>query len=594
MLNNVRRPALSLAILLVLCSCQTLQPPSHLPSKYVLPSQMPSGAEAVSEEFILMADNQTSNVYSMPVQGFRTLLMDQAVNVAIRPIQVDYFGPYLITDVVFPIADKRPILHLGDAANFSCTGEFLKFLGVMGRHKGQWFMTPGNHDVAFLGNAIIEYRFFTDAWWEEACKCPGETCADERMPKDKFIPLYLASLALRNEEAYQEFRQSQMPLLVGETDIQQAAAIIGNSYSAGEHTFPDGDPTVPLRAIKWEINNSKPWKSYIVQRIDMGCNGALKRGTDGEKQSCAQAILFDTTQYDQPLLFTAVTADVGAEQFDVVENKWLMGSSASNTLTIFMGHHPYNKLTKDAKYKLDDLRRRFNVLAYVSADTHQGQYIVHGGADDAWLELNLGSLIDWPAEIRKLRVYRVGDKTMLYAPRINISEELGKHLPAYPQVQEWEAAPYGKDAYLLHRNTKSLKAELESVPLEMRIKNALLITHRKLISLFPTEELNGYCPVDGVSSARECDAQAMEEIQRVIDHCDPEHDKNGWAQLRCKCRFLDKLEKFDQQRYVAEEQKKELMDFRLSQIYWGSKYEALGERKPGVDDSYIVVPQTVR
>ena len=149
---------------------------------------------------ILIADNQLHNLYADPVPIMRSGLADKVVEVAIRPGQLDLYGPEALALVVENEDSKQSIIHLGDACDFSCKGEFIRFLSIMRLAKQGWMMTPGNHDGYFWGN---EQRASDDPLWIAACKNAGAP-----LTKDLLIRFYLVALMVQDRIGCQGLARS--------------------------------------------------------------------------------------------------------------------------------------------------------------------------------------------------------------------------------------------------------------------------------------------------------------------------------------------------------------------------------------------------
>ncbi|MCP3140521.1 metallophosphoesterase [Pyxidicoccus sp. QH1ED-7-1] len=98
------------------------------------------------------------------------------------------------------------VLHLGDATDIACSGEFDVFVRSMQRATGNsipWLMAPGNHDSALAGN-INSYiskppeKAFSDAYgnesfsWSGACSTPDGK--SEALTKELLVQAYRQAL----------------------------------------------------------------------------------------------------------------------------------------------------------------------------------------------------------------------------------------------------------------------------------------------------------------------------------------------------------------------------------------------------------------
>ena len=127
-----RRATPSLIILLVAAIGTTgcTQRQGSLPHLWNIRAKEPDGAPAISREVVLLADNQLHNLYADEVKIYRTGLGDKISQAAIRSVQLDYFGQDFLELIVKQQGKRRPIVHLGDACDFSCSGEFVRFCNM--------------------------------------------------------------------------------------------------------------------------------------------------------------------------------------------------------------------------------------------------------------------------------------------------------------------------------------------------------------------------------------------------------------------------------------------------------------------------------
>lgn len=96
------------AIVVALAGCA--RSPS-LPSDWGMPARDVDG-ELLSQPIVLLADNQLHHLYGEPV-WIRSGLTNRVVSVAIRPVQLDVWGPDLLSWLLDRYAKKRPAVHLG-------------------------------------------------------------------------------------------------------------------------------------------------------------------------------------------------------------------------------------------------------------------------------------------------------------------------------------------------------------------------------------------------------------------------------------------------------------------------------------------------
>jgi hypothetical protein len=346
----------------------------------------------------------------------------------------------------------------------------------------------------------------------------------------------------------------------------------------------EGGARSTLRGIAWDIREpERGYESYVVQWIDLTVRPSFPVG----------AILLDTASYGfRPALLpphrnAGLTGDITPEQVSQVEC-WLAGADPSTTWAL-MGHHPFDALTRSGRTLLDELRTLIGCRLYVSAHTHSGRYIVHGKPDDdrapdledpdAWIELNVGSILDWPQEYRRLSFFRYADferegdpvRVGFRSERSTLREELEIEL-GNPSWQEWLPAPDEPDYSLRYARLDSLGAG----DAEIVLKDGLLGLHRRLLRLFATDTASPVPWPQGL----EGDEEVIDEITRLLRS----------SSLQEKTSFLLELRKFEQERPLSRKNMGRRQRFRWGLATAASRYEFRRARHPIEDDWYIVFP----
>ena len=141
-----------------------------------------------SNEVLVVADCQLHNLYSKAIPE-RNLSAEAAASTAIRPPQLDMFaGDVLRYITTTGCPDSKTIVHLGDALDLACEGEWTEFAEVMNASGKPWVVAPGNHDFFYFG----VYDPHRTKLWDDACYGSGDP-----LTKDRYIPLYVATLLLQ-------------------------------------------------------------------------------------------------------------------------------------------------------------------------------------------------------------------------------------------------------------------------------------------------------------------------------------------------------------------------------------------------------------
>ncbi len=544
-LRAILRTPLLLALPLIL-ACE--HPPS-LPSSWGIPAQEASG-RALSLEVVLVADNQLHHLYGDP-SWLRSGFTDHLVPVAIRPVQLDVYAPHILRWIVTNYADKRPVIHLGDALDIACTVEFDAFKKIMDRSGRGWVMAPGNHDGYYFGNGHF-------AWSEWTGACKTADGHGRPMTKDRFIEAYLKALA----------DQRVGPAGFGFTPPESLE--LGSWESAPTETSF-------LRSLAWKIDRDQPWRSYLVQRLNLSL--PAQPGYPEKTRPRVMVILLDTTQYHfRPRLVpffwvqnAGLTGELLDDQIQVVDD-WL-ASREPGQVTILMGHHPYHALTAGAQRALDRWQREGVIQLYVSAHTHTAQYYVRRASNMNWLEMNLGSATDWSPEFRTLSVSAAEGYREQVAFRTKRSpvHQLWEASQSPDCNAAWEVNTQRQDFYISYATLVTP----DPVKTQIALMNTLLKSYEWLLKFVKSSPSNTVWP-EGTGR----DDAVVRKIEETL---------RDSVSLDQKLELLRQLHQFDTGRKVVDEKLQE--QFRLCQAMWASKYDLLGARAPNVDDAYVLIPR---
>jgi len=561
------------------------------------------GGWAKTEEVLLIADCQTHNLYSKALPD-RNLSIEAVAATAIRAPQLDLFS----TDVLgWILAHGAPeaklILHLGDALDLACEGEFMTFLDVMRSTKTPWLMAPGNHDFYYFGS----YDPQDVGLWQSACFRAGAI-----LPKDRFIPLYVAAI-LQQEDASLHALGQALGVDSMRAPLADVAARIPDDFEWRAAADTGGI----LRKITWHIDRERPWRSFILQAVaipDLRTDHAGDQGQPRRPMAVA-AILMDSCQYSRrpelipnawrsfPLPYNCgFIGEMLPDQLRKVR-QWVEEEKRSS---VIMCHHPFDALAPRTKSSLSWLWRENRIAMMVTAHTHKGYYAYHDvGGETAELELNLASTTDWPMEWRTLQGFRNQSTEQIYiqAKRGTLVGAL-RHQEGYFD-RSWEVpldAPddYRKykqgsaagsllfDFYLVHhmvpywlpqpRITPSAAAERT----EEQVKDTLLWTYYRLVSYFKTDVTKG--PLQWPPRCTS-DRQILDRIIAISGDTD---------RLEDKILFLEQLAAFERSRHTIDPDTGKPADdmrarFKLSQAAWASRYESAQGRRLQVEDDLIRV-----
>ena len=513
--------------------------PKSISSKYEILPEKPDGY-AISKRVLLVADNQLNHLYGNPI-WLRNQLFDHIVSVTIRPVQQDLFGQDILKWALRYYGKRIPVVHLGDGTNMACAGEFESFREIMDTADQPWVMAPGNHDAYFLGNLHVQ----DEDWWNEAC-----ARADGPMTKDRFVEEYIEHL---------KHQHGAFAKCLNDSRLQGECHDISDPF---------------LRTVAWKIDKEKPYRSYVVQELDLGRS---------DSDLPVSAILMDSSQYHHaptlvptpPISYNAgLSGSILDDQMEVVE-RWLKNDPTGKKLTILMVHHPYSVLLKAARKTIDGLREKYKIPLYISGHTHHGEYFVRGG-DNGWIELNVGSIVDWPIEFRTFEIHQIIDNPqnlVFRTPLFRIPDIWDNAVPPQkPQAMAgWEIKKTDAQNFYLAHNYRSSPNPKKT---QQDLLVSLLHTYKSFLKAVESAPDNTHWP-EGYSS----DQKIIAAIDTLLVNKD----------IDAMTSFLIELGDFDKKRKPA--MPVVHRDYRLYQAVWASKYDKLEGRKPVITDPYIRFPK---
>jgi len=175
------RTVLGTALALNAASCSSA--PSLSPV-YAIPNELPVQRRVLSRQALILSDTQIHHLYGQDPY-IRSEFTTRFIKTAIRPPVLDFFGRYLLEDMIGRTKADVPILYLGDALDMSCESEWPVFEQAM---RGRTFLlAPGNHDGFYFGvYHPLEARSVDD--WRRAC-------SGKPLDKAAVIARYLETLA---------------------------------------------------------------------------------------------------------------------------------------------------------------------------------------------------------------------------------------------------------------------------------------------------------------------------------------------------------------------------------------------------------------
>lgn len=324
---------------------------------------------------------------------------DEFVGVTIRSAQQVIGEPDVLAESLDSQKDIPLVVHLGDAIDVSCQTEWNSFKDVIVEKrrlpgKSSWVFTPGNHDGYLTGNIYPQgnNNLYKEDYWNQVCNAGrfnnNEKTRYSAQKKNDLIKDYTSMLQQGlNEEKFIQY----------------------NDSSSGIKCFGElGD-----FCIIEKINEDEPWRSFIVQSV------LLPSGNEDREFSPIYLILLDTSNFDSQPKFSLFSKKAGMEagitkaQLEAVNA--MINNLPEDSHFALAGHHDYKSWQadtwqaerRDILAKIISHPRSLKFL--LTSHTHMGGWFSQKVANQKFVELNLGSLIDNLIYYRTLKFIRSND-----------------------------------------------------------------------------------------------------------------------------------------------------------------------------------------
>jgi hypothetical protein len=510
-----------------------------------------------SKRIRLIADSQLHEFHGAPTY-LQSQEVDERVEVALRPSQQRMFAFDLLrrsmaVDPAAPTPDF--VLHLGDAIDVSCSTEWDQFTFAMTASPAPWLLAPGNHDGYFTGNLLPpagykSWNVFSTKYgsqgWQLRCGPVGPVLANgTRLDKPQFLKRYVDALK-------------------GTMGVREV-------HCDSDICLGDATSDVQVRA---KVSTAQPWSSYLMQKINIGATPCAR---DDERCTQLALILIDTSTYSSQPLFVrrpaGTFASLSSEQWPVLRT-W-MSHAADPTKFVVAGHHALSNFSREERRELVNLLCDSDALLYVSAHTHVGywrRWSCDSGA--SLLELNVGSVLDWPSHFRELVVLQ-SDAGAWAVDAMH--SDLGD--PSDTRICDplWIPASGGgrtpEEQQLYKAAGTSLKLGREALNRGLK---AELLEYKALVRLFPTDAAR-------VPDAAKQDQEALQRIDTVLDYLDHANLQAQATRERPEI-LIHWLESFEQSRRVEKQSERER--YKVCLGVWAAKADhtrtiALAERRKG-------------
>jgi hypothetical protein len=591
----MKAPLLFALVMLTALGACTLPPE---PDSRFLPALEPFDAREpgwhTTRPLLLVADGQIHNLFAKPIPE-RNLSVDMVVGTAIRSPQLDMYSPDVLRWILENGAgNTEVILHLGDAIDLACDGEWRQFLEVMSHAGKPWLMVPGNHECYHFGT----YDPRNKAIWQDAAYHAGSP-----ITKDRIIRLYVAAILGQDDPGTSALAGA---LGLEQVRKQGAFALESRIPDRFEWEAPEGVRGY-LEAVVWRIDRERPWRSFIVQRADLSGRGPLSL-------EC-RAILMDSCQYGElpaltpnawdnylPELNCGLTGELLADQLRIVR-RWV---EEARQLKLLVAHHPLNSIVAKSQSSLEWLWAQAKVGAFISGHTHDGHFEDHDlGNGRTGLEINVGSTSDWPMEWRTFTVFARKDrdhayvKTDRYALVDVLKNRSGFFEPG------WEIPIGAEDDYRKYRygetssvtfvdflfwyhlwppvfGRPAIRVSKAAHDTAVRLDDTMLWSYHRLTRVFPTDPKTHRT---AWPSGCKNDAEVRARIESVVGLEVP---------VERKIDLIIELDRFEKSRATADPETGESTDatrlrYKISQAVWASRYESTGGRRLKADDQLIRV-----
>jgi hypothetical protein len=363
------------------------------------------------------------------------------------------------------------------------------------------------------------------------------------------------------------------------------------------------DAGVTLRRIVWNIDVGKPWRSYVTQEIDI--SASTEDAPHGARP--ISLLVLDTAQYyflpamDNVFisgLARILTLGIDDIQLagthgNVLETQvesvdWMIsGMKAEERQWVVATHHPYDDLGRVSPPRFDAIREAGGIPVTLSAHTHAGEirWNHDGKHEGDWLEINVGSLLDAPAEFRDFQVHRLGDRLAVTSNRFTMRDVLRERGLLEDGVPGYRPSPGDPDSYLNDRDWSSL-SEVET---ERAVKRVLLAAYLRMFRLFATDTAS-----DAVDWPVRSDGTELSGDDAVLGETVRMEKMRADADLEERTHLLHALREFDRTRPIAASERQALRAYRLSQAIWSAEaeFESRSHTPPDVDPdiSFLLLP----
>ncbi len=363
-----------------------------------------SPAQRPAAQLLVVSDTHASNPLAPHALRSDDLFAKNIVSAAMRPPQLELWGLSILNYILTRDGRPRVTLHLGDAGNIACNGEFARFADLMSfdlpdDKAAMWIMAPGNHDSLLMGNwayvatAPLAEPSRSNPWNRE---CAGMTPAGE-MDKKMFLETYLARQCAQPTHQHDIAVPAQFGLRSRGQCTYQLPSDRDFKKSDFDTYFTCADVWLAggIKARECQGDNSSAhYAWFIVQLVDLDDH--------------TQLLVLDTTQYDHVPIGRKGALEPGG----VIGGIFHVQLEEAETMLdpqkalIVAGHFPIESLRGKSRELLEKFLHDHAAVTYLSGHIHSPTAArTHTFAKPYFTELNFGSVMGWPMEYGYVSVH---------------------------------------------------------------------------------------------------------------------------------------------------------------------------------------------
>lgn len=363
-------------------------------------TKMSPDRDTSQPDFLLISDTHASVLTAPHELHSNDYIVRGIVKAAIRPPELDQWGVRVLRWLL-DNNKQLPVIHLGDAANISCTAEFARFATTMQESGVDWYFAPGNHDSLLMGNfaETVNGDALGAPSWVSTHRATyantkwGRECgAMPTMDKLDLLAAYRTTKGWTSGTLLDEPQEhAYVCQTIDTSNAKQTTYAVECKYAlAGDEA--NGRDRYRSKGCRNrnEDEHLCAYRAFIVQVVKLAHEWVL---------------LLDTTDLrDVPGLLDSggVWGGISDKQRAIVEMLYDRHPDLVELPTIIGSHFPIDALDDLSQGNLRAIIEKTRAVAYFGAHAHQPTHPrYHAMSTDdarAFLELNIGSVAAWPME----------------------------------------------------------------------------------------------------------------------------------------------------------------------------------------------------